>query len=66
MSNKKRSISRADVANICVASLNVGGKGESVSLDCITRPVDEGTPVLPAEQVLYEFLEKGVTADYAL
>mmetsp|Transcript_38610 Transcript_38610/g.54346 ORF Transcript_38610/g.54346 Transcript_38610/m.54346 type:complete len:268 (-) Transcript_38610:619-1422(-) len=67
MENKKRSISRADVASICVAAITLGkGDDDSVSFDCITRPVEEGTPVIPSELVLQEFLETGVTADYSL
>lgn len=63
--SKKRSISRADVANLCVAALTVG-KDQSVSFDCITRPVKEGQPVLSAEEALLAFLKLGKTANYAL
>lgn len=66
MVNEKRSISRADVANLCVAALTTGAKDQSVSFDCITRPVKEGQQVQSAEEVLSGFLEQGVTANYAL
>lgn len=66
MKNTNRSISREDVANLCVASLIVGGPDDSVSFDCITRPVNEGQPVPSAEEALTAFLKSGVTANYAL
>lgn len=59
--NEKRSISRADVAKLCVAAL-VEGKGTNVSFDCITR---EGTPV-SAGEALQAFLATGKTANYDL
>lgn len=65
MSNKKRSISRADVANLCVAALSVG-KAKKVSFDCITRPVEGSKPPTSAEEVLTEFLKTGKTTNYAL
>jgi nucleoside-diphosphate-sugar epimerase len=66
MKNEKRSISREDVANLCVAALTVGSDGKSVSFDCITRPVKEGQQVASAEEALSAFMELGVTANYAL
>ena len=66
MANQKRSISRADVANLCVASLTTGARDQSVSFDCISRPVKEGQKVPSAEEALSAFLEQGVTANYAL
>lgn len=64
LENKKRSIGRADVAALCVASLTVG-KGKKVSFDCITRPVNEGEELRTAEQALAEFLEEEKTTDYS-
>ena len=61
--SKKRSISRSDVANLCVAALNTK---KSVSFDCITRPVEEGVPVPTAEEALSAFLEQNKTTNYAL
>jgi hypothetical protein len=67
MMNKKRSISRADVAELCVAALTVGQKYDySVSLDCITQPTEEGMAPKSAEEVLEAFLKTGKTANYAL
>jgi nucleoside-diphosphate-sugar epimerase len=66
MKNEKRSISREDVANLCVAALTVGSDGKSVSFDCISRPVKEGQQVASAEEALSAFMELGVTANYAL
>ena len=62
---KKRSISRADVANLCIAALTVG-KGQNVSLDCITRETTEGEKVKSAEDALLDFLKEKKTANYAL
>ena len=66
MAYEKRSISRSDVANLCVASLTVGGADDSVSFDCITRPVGDGQLVPSAEEALTAFLKLGKTANYAL
>lgn len=66
MKNTKRSISREDVANLCVAALTVGGPDDSVSFDCITRPVKEGQTIPSAEEALTSFLKLGETANYAL
>jgi len=65
MANKKRSISRGDVASICLAALSVG-KGKKVSFDCITRPVEESGAPVSAEDVLAEFLKTERTANYSL
>jgi NAD(P)H-binding len=63
MANTKRSISRADVASLCVASLSTT---VSVSLDCITRVMAEGEVPKSPEKVLEEFLKTGKTTDYSL
>ena len=64
--NEKRSISRADVANLCVAALVVGKEGQSVSFDCIASEVEEGAEIKSATAALEEFLAKEVTCDYSL
>ena len=64
--NEKRSISRADVANLCVAALEVGKEGQSVSFDCIASEVEEGTEIKSATAALEEFLTKGLTCNYSL
>jgi uncharacterized protein YbjT (DUF2867 family) len=63
MQRKSRSISRADVANLCVAALSVA-KGRKVSLDCITQPT-EGT-TKSAEESLSEYLQSAKVYNYAL
>lgn len=65
LENKKRSISRADVANLCVAALKVCRR-KKVSLDCITREPAEGTNVVTAEEALTEFLSQEKVYDYSL
>ena len=65
MKNKKRSISREDVANLCVAAL-LQGQGEKVALDCITVAVDDGKKPKTAEEAFTAFLEEQKTYNYAL
>lgn len=65
LNNTKRSISRADVANLCVAALSVA-KGKKVALDCITQPREDDEPVKTAEEALQLFLEESKVYDYAL
>jgi len=65
MQNKKRSISREDVANLCVAAL-VHGQGKKVVLDCITVAVDEGKKVKSADEAFTAFLKEQKTYNYAL
>jgi hypothetical protein len=62
---KKRSISRADVANLCIAALTLGNK-RSVSFDCITTEGSEGDTVKSAEEALRDFLSENKTANYSL
>ena len=65
LENKKRSISRADVANLCLAALTVG-KDRSVSFDCITKETSEGETVKSAEDALSDFMKENKTANYSL
>lgn len=72
LKNKKRSISRGDVANLCVAALSIG-KGKRIALDCITQPRDydddddeSQEPIKTAEEVLEEFLQESKVYNYAL
>lgn len=58
LKNEKRSISRADVANLCIAALTEG-RGKKVSFDCITRETAEGTKVQSAKEALSSFLSTG-------
>jgi len=64
LANEKKSISRSDVANLCVAALNVGRK-QYVSFDAIGVPVEEGKELIPADVVLKQFLETGRTTYYS-
>jgi len=65
MRNEKKSISRGDVASLCIAALTVSG-GKSISFDCIGKEVADENNVRSPEDVLKEFLETGKTADYRL
>lgn len=67
MKNEKKSISRGDVANLCIAALTESGD-KSVSFDCVGRDVAESeeSTIKSAEDVLKNFLATGKTADYRL
>ena len=67
MRNEKKSISRADVANLCIAALTESGS-KSVSFDCIGRQPEEGEEgsVKSAEEALRAFLDSGATCNYTL
>mmetsp|Transcript_1105 Transcript_1105/g.2301 ORF Transcript_1105/g.2301 Transcript_1105/m.2301 type:complete len:368 (-) Transcript_1105:306-1409(-) len=70
MKNEKKTISRGDVANLCIAALTESGD-RSVSFDCIgkERVVKEGeesVDVKSAEETFGSFLKTGKTADYTL
>lgn len=62
---QKKSISRSDVANLCIAAIAIGKK-KNISFDCVTEPVEGGTTPRSAEDVLEEFIATGKTADYDL
>lgn len=64
MKRSKKSISRADVAALCLAALSVG-KGKKSSLDCVTEAKDDGK-VRSAEAALRGFLQQAKVYDYAL
>lgn len=63
LENKKRSISRADVANLCVASLSVA-RGKKIAFDCITQEGKEGEEIPSAEKALADFLAEGKVYNY--
>ena len=65
LKREKRSISRADVARLCIAALK-DNSGQSVSLDCITEEVVEGQQLKSAEAALSEFLSLKKSCDYSL
>jgi len=61
---KKRSISRADVAALCIASLTMG-RGKKLSFDCITSEIeDTGTTPKSADLALTDFIAEGRTCSY--
>jgi uncharacterized protein YbjT (DUF2867 family) len=65
MEEKKKSISRADVASLCVAALTVN-QGRKVCLDCISHPmVDPLEPVTTAEEVLRAYLPTTTQQNYS-
>ncbi|KAL9189043.1 hypothetical protein ACHAXT_011533 [Thalassiosira profunda] len=70
MKREKKSISRGDVANLCVSALVESGGGRCVSFDCVGEAVaEEGgekVAVKSADEVFREFLSTGKTADYTL
>jgi len=49
------SISRADLASLCIASLSVG-KGEKLDFDCVSRNSKEGEDVRSAERAISDFI----------
>jgi uncharacterized protein YbjT (DUF2867 family) len=67
LERKKRSISRSDVANLCVAAL-AEGEGKKIALDCITQAVEEegAAKVRSPEEAFKEFLAEEKVYDYAL
>lgn len=68
LKNKNRSISRGDVAALCVAALSVG-KGRKVAFDCVTKPREdesEAASLPSAEEALEKFLQQNKVYNYAL
>ena len=65
----QRLISRADVANLCVAALVVGD-GKQIALDCVTQPFSRLEADLAvanprtAEQALDSFVSQGIPYHY--
>ena len=65
LSSSSRSISRADVANLCVAALKIG-QGKKFSLDCITKEPEEGSAIASPEDALESFLKTKKVYNYNL
>ena len=65
MTREKKSISRGDVANLCLAALTESGD-RSVSFDCVGQGDVTEEGVVSAEEKFQEFLSTGKTADYTL
>jgi uncharacterized protein YbjT (DUF2867 family) len=78
LNNTKRSISREDVANLCVAAITLYQPGKTkLAFDCITRPISDdehkrddtkqNKVVIPtAEQALEAFKKEGKVYNYDL
>mmetsp|Transcript_31737 Transcript_31737/g.37831 ORF Transcript_31737/g.37831 Transcript_31737/m.37831 type:complete len:209 (+) Transcript_31737:451-1077(+) len=49
------SITRADLATLCIASLTVG-KGEKLDFDCVSRNGEDGEDVKSAESAIIDFM----------
>jgi uncharacterized protein YbjT (DUF2867 family) len=58
-----RSITRCDVAKLCVASLKVSN-GQSTSFDCVNAEVPEGGEPRTADMALKDFLQSGNIYNY--
>ena len=65
LKREKRSITREDVADLCIASLGMK-KGENVSLDCINKNGENETKVRSANQALRDFLVTGKSCNYSI
>jgi uncharacterized protein YbjT (DUF2867 family) len=62
LKHDKKSISRSDVANLCIAALSVG-RNQKLSFDCIAK-VEKESKIKPPEQALREFLETKKHTNY--
>lgn len=58
------SISRCDVARLCIASLSVSN-GQSAAFDCSSSEVPEGSKRKHVEETLKDFLASGKKYDYS-
>jgi len=65
MKNEERSISRSDLAMLCIASLTIG-KGKNVSFDCTASEYKEETDIKHATLLLDGFILSGKTCTYQL
>jgi len=66
LKEEKRSISRCDVARLCVASLTAFN-GKNASFDCINSDLkDDGSKPKSAEEAIIEFLQKEEVYDYSI
>lgn len=54
-SKVKCSISRADLASLCIASLDVG-RGEKLNFDCVSRVSEDGKEVKSAARAITDFM----------
>ena len=63
LNEAKRSISRCDVARLCVASLTAFN-GENSSFDCINYATEKGSKPKSAEDAIKTFLKEEKVYDY--
>jgi uncharacterized protein YbjT (DUF2867 family) len=63
-SRKVRTISRCDVARLCIAALSVSN-GRNSSFDCVNKEVPEGSQRKCAEESLKDFLASEKEYDYS-
>jgi len=65
LDSKERSISRADVAELCVSALS-NCRGKHVVFDCVGRDMKKGNmaTIKNADAALLDFLKKGKKYDY--
>ena len=59
-----RTISRCDVARLCIAALSVSN-GRNSSFDCVNKEVPEGSQRMTAEESLKDFLASEKEYDYS-
>jgi len=64
MRNKARSISRPDVAKLCVAALSTC-RGKKVAFDCVSRDLTEGEKLNNPSEIILKFLEEGKKYDFS-
>jgi hypothetical protein len=64
LKEEKRSISRCDVAGLCVASLTAFN-GQSASFDCINCDIEDGSTPQSPETAIKNFLKTGKVYDYS-
>lgn len=62
---KKTSITRSDVARLCVASLTTSN-GRDASFDCVNIETEKDTATFTAQEALSSFLEKDMVYDYSI
>ena len=62
---KGTSITRSDVARLCIASLTVSNNRDA-SFDCVNIKTDEEEATCTPEEALSQYLEKGIVYDYSI
>jgi hypothetical protein len=62
---EKRSISRCDVARLCITSLTAFD-GKNASFDCINDNIEDGSKPQSPEMAIKNFMKKGKVYDYSM